>query len=48
MLIARTQERPRCHTNHNQYARSDRKYHSRPPLAVLRLKLQEIAVARAA
>jgi len=32
----------------NQHARGDRKYHPRPALTILRLKLQEIPVARAA
>jgi hypothetical protein len=39
---------PRRDGGNNQYARGDRKYHSRSALAVLPLKLQEIAVAWAA
>jgi hypothetical protein len=47
-LIVLTQHHPRRQTHHNQHARGDRKYHSRPALAIVRLEPHEIPVARTA
>jgi hypothetical protein len=48
LLIMLTQNRPGRQTNHNQYARGEREYHSRSALTVFCLKSHEIAIARAA
>jgi hypothetical protein len=39
---------PRSDSRNNQHARRDREYHSHPASAIVRLKPQEILVARAA
>src|SRR5207245_87350 len=48
LLIVLAQHRPARQPNHNQNTRREREDHSRPALAILRLKFQEIAVARTA
>jgi len=48
LIVVTTQHSPCRQTNHNQDARGDREYHSQPASATIRLKAQEILVARAA
>jgi hypothetical protein len=47
-VVIAPQHSPGRQANYNQHARGDCENHSRPPTAIVGLKPQEIAVARAA